>query len=119
MTHTVDYEFVGNDDDTMQVTVAYDTGWNEGLQCSGKGGWTARVHPNEHGECVFKFHRFYAEQSVVVSGVKTGDRWRIAVSPIDEAVHETGFSVEYTDTGVKMRANNLCSHEFKTVVPRK
>ena len=57
-------------DNGMLVTASYDTGWNEGLQCSGKGGWTDEVALNDDDAAIFRMGNMKTGNKISVCGIK-------------------------------------------------
>lgn len=57
----------------MAVSVDYDTGWNEGLNCSGKGGWSTEIKL-VNGMATFKMSN--AGEQITVYGFFEDNKWR-------------------------------------------
>lgn len=82
----------------MQVAASYDTGWNEGLQCGGKGGWTDEVALNDHDAAVFRVRNIRTGKSLSICGLRWWRGMTFSVVSLDETVD--GFTINEEPTQV-------------------
>ena len=97
----------------MQVTASYDTGWHEGLQCGGKGGWTDEVAFNEDDAAVFRMRNVRTGAKISICGMKWLRDMTFSVIFVSEVFD--GFTVNEGEDYVEVTCYGPSSIEYTPV----
>lgn len=93
----------------MSVIVSYDTGWNEGLQCGGAGGWSDEVALNEHDAALFRISNGKGRLSIC--GMTYIRGMMFSVVPLSETVE--GFEIDQDDNGITVVCKGAYALEYE------
>lgn len=102
-------------DKGMTVAVSYDTGWNEGLQCSGEGGWLDEVAFNEDDAAIFRVRNIKTRKRVSICGVRNWRGMTFSVVCLDDTAE--GFEITEDEAGVTVVCKAGSAIEYEPAVP--
>ena len=100
-------------DKGMQVTASYDTGWNEGMQCGGKGSWTDEVAVNDDSAAIFRVRNIRTGAKVSVCGMKWLRDMTFSVMFVGDIFE--GFTIDQGDDYVAVTCHGPSSIEYTPV----
>ena len=99
----------------MTVAVSYDTGWNEGLQCSGEGGWLDEVALNDDDAAIFRIRNIKTRKRLSICGVRYWRGMTFSVVCLDD--NAEGFEITEDEQGVTVVCKGGSSLEYDPAEP--
>lgn len=99
----------------MTVAVSYDTGWNEGLQCSGEGGWLDEVALNEDDAAIFRIRNIRTRKRLSICGMRHWRGMTFSVVCLDDTAE--GFEITEDEAGVTVVCFGGSSLEYEPAEP--
>lgn len=99
----------------MTVAVSYDTGWNEGLDCGGEGGWLDEVALNDDDAAIFRIRNIKTNRRLSICGVRSGRGMTFSVVALDETTE--GFEIDEDSKGFTIVCYGPSSLEYDPAVP--
>jgi hypothetical protein len=99
----------------MAVAASYDTGWNEGLQCGGAGGWTDEVALNDDDAAVFRMRNMKTGNRISVCGMRYWRGMTFSAVVLTDSVE--GFDITEDADGITVVCKGGSSIEYTPAVP--